>query len=75
MFIFMKQYGSITCFLGARHTSPQYTRLCNLLCQVQQAWLFRQSLFFALLPVFFPQRIGRLKEEQNAGKRPPFPPN
>ena len=75
MLTFMKQHGSIAWFIGARDTSPQDTRVCNLLCKVQQPWLFRQSLFFALLPVFFLQRIGRLKEEQKTGKRPPFPPN
>ena len=72
MLVFMKRRPSVACFLGAWHTFPHYTRLCNLLWQVQQAWLFRQSLFFALFPVFFPQRIVHVKEERKTSEETPL---
>jgi hypothetical protein len=34
-----------------------------MLWRVQQAWLLQQSLFFALLPVFFPGKIMQLRKE------------
>gem|GEM_PF-791228 len=55
-----KRCSAVVDFLGI----GKWIYLCSVLWQVQQAWIFRQSLFFALPMLFDPNKVAQWKKRR-----------